>query len=178
MWLLSQRAPLSAAVPCAESPLVASARVQADLSAEQIVSLMSCLVASERNADTDDAKVTTAEMVAPVERLQVRRARERGRVKRPLVHRASARRTARRRQGSRSARDAQTPTCRPLVPSRALDLFRPQQALAKRIGTVKLECKMAIDVDEYVKSFSVQVRACTPRTRPARVHAAYVATMY
>jgi ATP-dependent RNA helicase DOB1 len=72
----------------------------ANLTAEQIVSLMSCLVAQERNADSEDAKVNTEEMKAPVETLQ---------------------------------------------------------ALAKRIGTVKLECKMQIDVDEYVKSFSVQL---------------------
>lgn len=72
----------------------------AELSAEQTVALMSCLVATERSGDTDDAKVGTAEMRAPVEALQ---------------------------------------------------------ALAKRVGGVKLECKMPIDVDEYVKGFSVQL---------------------
>ncbi|KAJ1633878.1 hypothetical protein T492DRAFT_977755 [Pavlovales sp. CCMP2436] len=72
----------------------------AELTAEQIVSLMSCLVASERSADSDDAKVSTEVMKAPIETLQ---------------------------------------------------------ALAKRIGQVKLECKMPIDVEEYVKCFSVQL---------------------
>ncbi|KAG8468908.1 hypothetical protein KFE25_007426 [Diacronema lutheri] len=72
----------------------------AELSAEQVVSLMSCLVALERNADSDDAKVATEEMRAPVETLQ---------------------------------------------------------ALAKRIGTVMLESKMPIDMEEYVKTFSVQL---------------------
>jgi len=71
-----------------------------ELGAEQIVSLMSCLVAVEKSADSDDAKVTTAAMKAPVEALQ---------------------------------------------------------NLARRIGQVKHESKLPIDVDEYVKSFSVQL---------------------
>lgn len=70
----------------------------ADLSPEQTVSLMSCLVVTERSADTDDAKVDTESLKAPVQRLQ---------------------------------------------------------QLARRIGEVKHECKLPIDVEEYVASFSV-----------------------